>query len=219
MGQTTATLHRASRPVTQLDLLNAATASRSRSGRHGGAATSVIGGTELLMSPGAVPRPRLRPSERGADLGLPSDRKALDSALAANGLVRQRRPDPALVGSAQPRQHAVDGRREAPSSASSPTPAAGNSITPEAGVARRVHLPLLVADRRRLDQHATATRSSIPALQAALAEMQARGFGGFIDLANTNSYGGCYGAREVPLERRHDGRLGRAGTPGAWPST
>ncbi len=36
-----------------------------------------------------------------------------------------------------------------------------------------------------------------PGIQAALAEVTARGLGGLIDRANTNSAGGCYGAREV----------------------
>jgi hypothetical protein len=153
-----------------------------------------IGGAEFLMSTAAADR--IGATElRRAVLWNPSSRAAMDAALASNALnstsIRIRRswdlPDPDdTIGMA--RTKALLGefayRVNANGSVSQDAAWIAASLPPG-----RVLLNSVIPIRARC--HLVVE----PALRAALAEIAARGLGSTIDVANSNSYGGCHLAR------------------------
>jgi hypothetical protein len=164
----------------------------------------VVGGTELMISPGIAQVVGLiRPSS--VLLWGFRSRAEIDQQLSAAGLVattiRIRRswdpPDPdGLLGYPDIKtklgEFAYAGSRE--------------SITQEPGWAA-AHLTRLTLP---LGIRATCHNVVIPALQGALNDVAAAGLAGAIDVANTNTYGGCYYPHEItPLGSTTGGFLSR----------
>jgi hypothetical protein len=153
-----------------------------------------VGGAEFLMTNAAADRLGVTELRR-ALLWNPSSRAAMDSALAGNALVstsiRIRRswdpPDPDdTIGMA--RTKALLGefayRVNANGSVSQDDAWVAASLPPG-----RVLLNNSIPIRARCHNVVE------PALRAALAETAARGLGATIDVANSNSFGGCHLAR------------------------
>jgi hypothetical protein len=151
-----------------------------------------VGGAEFLMSTAAADRLGVTEARR-ALLWNPASRAAMDSALAANGLVstsiRIRRtwdpPDPdETIGMA--RTKAALGEFAYRVNAN------GSVSQDSAWLAAS-----LPSGRRELGLGVRARCHNMvePALRAALAEIGARGLQGTLDVANANSFGGCHLAR------------------------
>jgi hypothetical protein len=151
----------------------------------------VTGGSELMISPDlAQSMAMVRPSSV-VMWGFRS-RTEIDQQLAANGLVasdiRIRRswdpPDPDALLS-YPEIKSKLGEFQYSGS--------GGAMIQEPGWAAthisRVALPLGI--------HAQCHVGIIPALQGALNEVASSGLAGAIDVANTNTYGGCYNVGEI----------------------
>jgi hypothetical protein len=192
VSQTTANL-RGIRAGDVLDVMTGAVGTRPvRVGMV--AADDTIGGTEMLMSPAAFRALGYDRPSRVIMWGFP-DRRALDAALAAQGLVR---PDVRIL-------HSWDPPNPDSTLSTSQTKVrlgefayagAGNSITPEAAW-RAANIGRYSWPTGLGTVNTWCHRVVDPAARAALAEVARRGLGGAIDLANTNRYGGCYGPREV----------------------
>jgi len=143
----------------------------------------VVGGPELMISPDVAGVVGLARPSSVVLWGFRS-RAEIDQQLAANGLVattiRIRRswdpPDPDGLLS-YPQIKAKFGEFAYSDTAQEPG-WVGAHLT-------RVSLPLGI--------RATCNNVAIPALQGALNEVAAAGLAGAIDVANTNTYGGCYG--------------------------
>lgn len=192
MGQTAAGL-KGVKAGDQLDLLTAGGGvAPVRVGMVAG--SDVIGGTELLMTPELFHALGYNRPSSVLIFGF-GDRKALDNALAANGLVR---PDVRILHSWDPPNpdSTLSTAMEKATLGDFSYAGAGNSITVEAAWRNayifRYSWPVGAGAISTF-----CNKVVDPAARAALAEMNARGFGGHIDLANTNSAGGCYGPREV----------------------
>jgi len=143
----------------------------------------VVGGSELMISPGVAGSVGLvRPSS--VLLWGFRSRAEIDQQLAANGLVattiRIRRswdpPDPDGLLS-YPQIKTKFGEFAYTETAQEPGWAAAHLT--------RVALPLGI--------RATCNNVVIPALQGALGDVVAAGLAGAIDVGNTNTFGGCYG--------------------------
>jgi len=143
----------------------------------------VVGGSELMISPGVAGSVGLvRPSS--VLLWGFRSRAEIDQQLAANGLVattiRIRRswdpPDPDGLLS-YPQIKTKFGEFAYSETAQEPGWAAAHLT--------RVALPLGI--------RATCNNVVIPALQGALGDVVAAGLAGAIDVGNTNTFGGCYG--------------------------
>ena len=150
-------------------------------------------------------RARLRAPDQRPDLRLPVRSQAVDrrarrrTGWSAPTSGSGRRWDPH-----RPRRARSAWPRPRPSSASSRTasPAAGSSAStrrgsrPTSSARPFAGIPIV----------ATCNNAIMPGLQGALNEVAAAGLAGAIDVANTNTYGGCFGAAVGPADRRHDGR-------------
>lgn len=155
---------------------------------------SRVGGTEILMTPAAGGRLGISDLRR-ALLWNPTSRSAMDSAMAANGLVstsiRIRRswdpPDPDdTIGMARTKALLGEFAYRVNANGSVSQDAAWTAASLPGG---RVLLNGSIPIRARCHNVVT------PALNAALAEVAARGLGGTIDVTNANTYGGCHNAR------------------------
>jgi hypothetical protein len=153
-----------------------------------------VGGAEFLMSPEAGERLGITELRRAVIWGFPS-RAAIDSALAANGLVstsvRIRRswdpPDPDdTIGMAETKvllgEFAY--RVNANGSVSQDDTWTAASL-PSGRVLLNNSIPIRARCHNVIE----------PALRAALAELAVRGLAGTIDVGNANTYGGCHLAR------------------------
>ncbi len=153
-----------------------------------------VGGTEFLMSPEAGDRLGITRLSRVVMWGFPS-RAAIDASLAANGLVstsiRIRRSwDPAdpddTIGMA--RTKALLGEfayRVNANGSVSQDDAWLNASLPAGRELLNGSIPI----------RARCHNVIVPAMRAALAEIAAAGLGATIDVANSNSFGGCHLAR------------------------
>jgi hypothetical protein len=153
-----------------------------------------VGGAEFLMSNAAADRLGVTELRR-ALIWNPSSRSAMDEALAANSLVstsiRIRRswdpPDPddtigmartkALLGEFAYRVNANGSVSQDAAWVAASLPGGRVLLNNSIRITARCHNVIE------------------PALRAALAEIAARGLGATIDVANSNSYGGCHLAR------------------------
>ncbi len=192
VGQTTAGL----RGIQAGDVLDLGTGAGGAAPVRVGlvASDSAVGGTEILMTPELFRALGYYRPSRVIIWGF-GDRKALDAALAANGLVR---PDIRIL-------HSWDPPNPDSTLSTASTKAklgefaytgSGNSITQEA--AWRTANIARYSWPTGLGSISTYCHRVVdPAARAALAEVAQRGLGGAIDLANTNTYGGCYGPREI----------------------
>ncbi len=155
---------------------------------------SKVGGTEFLMSSQAGDRLAISQLSRAVMWGFPS-RAAIDSALAANGLVstsiRIRRSwDPAdpddTIGMAATKAALGEFTYRVN----------GNGSVSQDATWTNAFLP---AGRELLNEaipiRARCNNVIKPALQAALAEVAAAGLGGTINVSDANQYGGCHLAR------------------------
>jgi hypothetical protein len=164
----------------------------------------VTGGSELMISPTVAQAMGVARPSSVAIWGFRS-RAEIDQQLAAHGLVangiRIRRswdpPDPDALLS-YPEIKSQLGEFQISSS--------GTSMIQEPGWQAahiaRVSLPIGI--------HANCHVGIIPALQGALSEVAADGLGDAIDVANTNTYGGCYNVGEIsPLGSSTGGFVSR----------
>jgi hypothetical protein len=194
MGSTAASLHGA-QAGDVLELLNAANQPvRVLVGLV--AADSTVGGTEILMSPELFHAMGFLRPTRVLMWGIP-DRNRLNAAMAANGLARS---DVRIIRSWDP--PSPDGTLSTATTKarlgefSYSYTGSGANINPDAAW-RDASIARFSWPVGGGSVNTSCHRVVDPAARAALAEVSARGLAGAIDLANTNTYGGCYGPREV----------------------
>ena len=160
------------------------------------AADSTVGGTEILMSPELFRAMGFLRPTRVLMWGIP-DRNRLNAAMAANGLARS---DVRIIRSWDP--PSPDGTLSTATTKarlgefSYSYTGSGANINPEAAW-RGANIARYSWPVGGGAVTTWCHRVVDPAARAALAEVSARGLAGAIDLANTNTYGGCYGPREV----------------------
>jgi hypothetical protein len=160
------------------------------------AADSTVGGTEILMSPELFRAMGFLRPTRVLMWGIP-DRNRLNAALAANGLAGS---DVRVIRSWEP--PSPDGTLSTATTKarlgefSYSYTGSGANINPDAAW-RGANIARYSWPVGGGSVNTWCHRVVDPAARAALAEVNARGLAGALDLANTNTYGGCYGPREV----------------------